>query len=182
VFNAEIRVPPTHKSRLKLPGIRRADSAKIRRHQPYHTGATRRRFHVLTMLADINSRDKHRTIQPIWAEATEIRLKVTEEWDCKVRRWQGMKPIPKRPLEVGTELAYIPARRTGSDPKVGVKLDVVAEPGIGNYVTFKEWGMQVATFICIALVEFAEPPEELIAPLADLARPCHGPAPSSRTA
>jgi hypothetical protein len=170
VFNDQIRVPPNGRTRLKLPGIRRADSAKIRRHQPYHTGATRRRFHVLMMLADINSRDRHRTIQPIWAETTEIRLKVTKEWDCKVRHWQGMKPIPKRPLEVDTELAYIPARRTGPDPKVGVKLDVVAEPGIGNYVTFKEWGMQVAMFICVALVEFADPPEELVAPLADLDR------------
>jgi hypothetical protein len=169
VFNAEIRIP-SGKSKLKLPGIRRADSAKIRRHQPYHTGSTRRRFHVLTMLADLNSGDKHRTIQPIWAEATEIRLKVTKERHCKVRHWQGMKPIPKRPLEVGTELAYIPARRTGPDPKVGVKMDVVAEPGIGNYVTFKEWGMQVAMFICVALLEFAEPPEKLIAALADLNR------------
>lgn len=170
VFSAEIRNPPTPKSRLKLPGARRADSAKLRRHQPYHTGPSKRQFHVLMMLTDINGGDKHRTIQPIWGEAVEMRLKVTESRDCDVRHWIGAKPIPKRPLEVGTELAYIPARRTGPDPKVGVKLDVVAEPAIGGHVTFKEWGMQTAMFICVVLLEFADPPEELLAPIADLDR------------
>lgn len=165
-FNAEIRLP-TDTSRPKLPGIRLADSAKLRRHQPFHTGPTRRHLHVLSMLADINSGDKHRTIQPVWAEATEIRLKVRKTWHCEVRHWLGAKPIQKRPLKVGAELAYVPVRRTGSDPQIDVKLDVIAEPGIGNYVTIKEWGMQAAMFICVVLLEFCDPPEGRLASVFD---------------
>lgn len=67
VFNAQIRLPPTPKSLLKLPGIRRADAAIVRRAQPYHRGPTKRPMDPFLLLASINTRDKHRAIHPVWA-------------------------------------------------------------------------------------------------------------------
>jgi hypothetical protein len=153
----------------KLPGVRRADLAKVRRHQPYHQGARSRPIHVLVMLANINSGDKHRTIQPIWVEPSAIRLHISKSQDCKVgelrtNRWR------KKPLETHTQLAFIPARRTGPDPQIQVQVNVTAEPSVGSRVTFQEWGTRTAAFLSVVLAEFSDPPQKLIEPIADVGR------------
>jgi hypothetical protein len=168
-FNAAIRLPPTPKSLLKLPGIRRADSAKLRRHQPYRHGPGMRPFHPLTMLANVNTGDKHRTIQPVWIEPAVIQVQVSKERSCVIgslgaRRWR------KKPLKPGTELAYIPARRTGPEPQIEVQVKVAAEPSIGRHITVQEWGARIAARLSIILLGFSEPPQELIESIADVTR------------
>jgi hypothetical protein len=83
-FNAEIRRPPTRTRRLKLPGIRPGDAAKIRRRQPYHHSPRRRGVHFLTVLAALNNVDKHRTIQPVWVYPTRVRVQIDHTEDCVV--------------------------------------------------------------------------------------------------
>src|ERR1700733_3265146 len=59
-FNGELRAGTL------LPGVRRADVAKVRSRQPYLRGTKGSRHHAFRVLADINVGDKHRTIQPVW--------------------------------------------------------------------------------------------------------------------
>ncbi len=153
---------------IKLPGVRRADIAEVRRRQPYHYSARTRAKHVLTLLAGINSGDKHRTIQPLWSQPTRVNIEVTDARDCEVPRlgWRRNKDA----LEVDAELAYIGVRKTGKNPELDVKLRVTAEPSIGNRLAFKEWGTRSAVFISRMLVEFSEPPPELVDLGCDLAR------------
>jgi hypothetical protein len=153
----------------KLPGVQRADLAKLRCHQPYHQGARTRPIHVLTMLASINSGDKHRTIQPIWVEPSVIRLHISKSRDCEVRKLRSNR-WRKKPLEVGAELAYVPACRTGSNPQIQVQVNVTAEPSIGNRVTFQEWGTRTAAFLVQVLAEFSDPPQKLVESICNIQR------------
>jgi hypothetical protein len=153
----------------KLPGVRRADVAKVRRHQPYHHGRRMRPLHQLVMLAAVNSGDKHRTVQPAWAEPHEIHINISKEQDCIVSEWK-MRRVRKVPLEAGAELAYLAARKTGPDPKIQVKLKVVAEPCIGNHFTFKQWATATAARLSVILAQFADPPQKIIEPIADVER------------
>lgn len=159
-FNAQIRRPANLKTRLNLPGIRRADAAKVRRRQPYHHSARRRSMHALVLLAGVNSGDKHRTVQPIWAQPTRVDLEVTDARDCEVPRLGFRRN--RNPLEVGVELAYIGVRRTGANPQLEVKVAVTAEPSIGNRISFKEWGTRAGAFISGLLIEFSDPSQELV--------------------
>jgi hypothetical protein len=154
---------------VKLPGVRRADLAKVRRHQPYRNGPRVRPFHQLVMLAAVNSGDKHRTVQPAWAEPHEIRINIAKERDCIVRDWK-MRHVRKVPLEAGAELAYLAARKTGPDPQIQVQLKVIAEPCIGNHFTFKQWATATAARLSVILSQFAEPPQKIIEPIADVGR------------
>jgi hypothetical protein len=168
-FDADIQRPSGPKARLKLPGIRRVDSAKVRRHQPYHHGPRERPILALMTLASINAGDKHRTIQPIWIEPAVIGLHVEESRDCEIRelrtnRWH------KRPLEVGTELALVPARKDGPDPQVQMKVNVAAELSVGKRITSEEWGARTAAVVGTILGDFSEPRQEIVEPLANLRR------------
>ena len=159
VFNAEIRVPPRPESRLKLPGVRRADSAKVRRRQPYHYTRTRPQ-HVLTLLSKVNNDDKHRTVHPILAAPTRVKMEVTNVRDCLPPK------IPKRGfprraavLEPGAELAFIRCRRTGPNPDVDVKLEIAAEPALHKLIGVGEWVGRCGTFLAGLLGEFSDPPK-----------------------
>jgi hypothetical protein len=155
--------------RRKLPGVRRADLARVRRHQPYHHGARSRALHALVMLNDINTGDKHRSLQPIWIDPATIRIHVSDERDCIIHglgpeRWR------KKPLEIDTELAYLRARKTGPKPQAKVDISVTAEPSVGKRVTLQEWGTHTAAFLIVVLTEFSDPPQELIESLIDVRR------------
>lgn len=168
-FNAEIRVPPNAKARLKLPGVRRADSAKVRRHQPYHHSARQRAVLALMSLAGINAGDKHRTIQPIWIEPAVIGVDVEQSRDCEIRDLRTNR-LRKRPLKVDAELALIPARRTGPDPQVQVQVKVTAELSALERITLEEWGARTSAVVGTVLADFSEPSQEIIEPLADMRR------------
>jgi hypothetical protein len=85
-----------------LPGVRRADIAKVRRGQPYRYGARNRARHALTFLADINNGDKHRTIQPIWAQPTKVGMEITHIEDCE--QSSPTNRLKPHLLEVGKEI------------------------------------------------------------------------------
>jgi hypothetical protein len=156
--------------RKKLPGVRRADLAKVRRYQPYLVGERPRRHHVLTWLTEITSGDKHRTIQPLWIEPSVIHVKINEARGCETRALRTNR-LRKRPLEPGAELAFIPARRTGrSEPELDVEASVEAEPSVGRRVTLREWSTRTPAFLVRVLAEFSDPPQKLIESLCDIGR------------
>jgi hypothetical protein len=105
-FNGELPV--------KLPGVRRSDIAKVRRHQPYRNGPRNRPRHALVLLAAINNDDKHRTIQPIWAHPTLVKLEITDGRYCYIPS-QTIHGRPE-PLEVDKEFTFLPRRRKGTNP------------------------------------------------------------------
>ncbi len=160
VFNAEIRVPPTAKSRLKLPGVRRADAAKVRRRQPYLLPPKRRPKHALALLSTINNDDKHRAIQPVWAHATRIDIEITDTQDSLIPGAE-FRRHPAQPLKTGAELAFVPARKTGPDPQINVKMDVMAEPGIADAISAAEWVSRCGVVLWQLLREFSTQPPEI---------------------
>jgi hypothetical protein len=159
-FNAEVRVPASPKSRFKLLGIRLADSAVVRRAQPYHRGARRRQLHPLVLLAGINTGDKHRAIQPIWTYPSRFDIEVTHMRDCVLRGTQvwGRK---RRPLGAGAELALLPARRLGDNPELEMKLDVTPAPTIGESVSVREWHAKTGILLFKLLCEFSAQPASI---------------------
>jgi hypothetical protein len=151
----------------KLPGVRSADIAKVRRPQPYHYSARSRPKHVFVLLASVNTGDKHRTIQPIWAHPIGLNIELTDQRDCVVPRLNWRRyPYP---VEVGTELAYIPARKMGSNPEIDVELRVTTNPSLGDLLGLEEWALRIANTIAKLLFRFSEPPNEIVQ-IADLAR------------
>ena len=70
----------------KLPGVRRADRATIRRYQPYKPGESRAHRHVFTVLQDLSNVDKHRAIQPVVAVPERLEYGKLEPIDCIIRR------------------------------------------------------------------------------------------------
>jgi hypothetical protein len=158
-FNAEIREPPKPESRLKMPGLRRADSAKVRRYQPYHY--TRgRSMHVFTLLTKINNADKHQTVQPLLPTPTRVNIEVTDVRDC-VPPSIPRRGFPRRAtaLEPDAEVAFIRTRKTGPNPELDVKLDLIAEPCVHERVGVGEWVGRCGAHIARLLSEFSDPPE-----------------------
>jgi hypothetical protein len=140
----------------KLPGVRRADAAKVRGRQPYHYGARARSRHALVLLAGINSGDKHRTIQPVWEQPTRVDIEVTDARDCTISNL-GFRRNTK-PLQVGTELAFIRTRKTGDNPDIDVKLNVAAMPSLNNRISIRDWLTACGGLIFNLLREFSEQP------------------------
>ncbi len=159
-FNAQIKVPLKAKSRLKLPGVRRTDAAKVRRRQPYMLSAKRRPKHAFALLATINNDDKHRAIQPVWVHPTVVKIQVTDAKDC-IFPVQRIRRNAAKPLEIDTELAYLPCRKMGPHPQVEVELRVTAEPSIGDGLSAKEWANRCGIVLFQMLREFSEPPPEI---------------------
>jgi hypothetical protein len=144
----------------QLPGVRRADLAKVRRHQPYHHGPTMRARHALSLLASINAGDKHRTIQPLWAVSVQTGMEITQRRDCVIT---GTKPGGRAtPLEVDAEIAFLYARRTGLNPEIEMNLKITAEPTLDNILGVREWAKAVGVAIMLLLFEFSPQPREKI--------------------
>jgi len=110
----------------KLPGVRRADRARVRRRQPYHYSARTPERHAFALLAKMNNDDKHRTIQALWQFPASVGIEVMRVRDCELRQ----APFRRRAgfLEAGTELAILHARKRGLTPELEVRLEVTAEP------------------------------------------------------
>src|SRR5512146_1009417 len=150
-----------------LPGVRRADIAKVRRCQPYHKGASVRPRHALSLLAGINRGDKHRAIQPLWAVSVETVIKVTEMRDCSLSNRPPR--IYVGPLNQGAELAFLHARKGGEDPELKVSLDLTAEPTLDGLIGVKEWNAVCGGLIQGFLLELSVPPPEIFEVGANLA-------------
>ncbi|HEX5929330.1 MAG TPA: hypothetical protein VFY48_08050 [Solirubrobacterales bacterium] len=159
---------PIHKERTEfngkvgsqLPGVRRADLAKVRRYQPYHHGQSVRPRHALPLLAGINAGDKHRSIQPLWAVSVETKMKITQRRDCVIT---GTKPGGiATALEADAEIAFLHARRTGLDPKIEMELEITAEPTLDNILGVREWAQAICVEIMSLLFEFSPQPKAAV--------------------
>jgi hypothetical protein len=72
------------RAKWETDGVSSADYAFIRRHQPYHLGKARAKWHPLAMLAHLNNVDKHRYVHPRFAAMTALvldnRLRVAKSY------------------------------------------------------------------------------------------------------
>jgi hypothetical protein len=145
-----------------LPGVGRAEIAKVRRYQPYLRGHRNR--HPLTVLQKLSNDDKHRNIQPVLVVPAAYRFEVTEVRDCVVTK------IPRRgkllPLEVGAEMARMYVRKTGPDPHAEMKGDVAVQPVIGEFIPLSDWLQGTTQIVGGILRQFAQPPDGLIETIA----------------
>jgi hypothetical protein len=150
--------------RAKLPGVRRADIAKVRRYQPYQAGKRMQSRHPFSALEKLSNHDKHRTIQPLWALPIGMQFKIDQLYDCVITR------IPKHGrlarLEVDAEFARIYVRRTGPNPGADMQGRLQVEPFIDEFMLLSDWLAKTTAFSGSLLREFAEPPEDLIDTIA----------------
>jgi hypothetical protein len=153
-FNADV---DPRARRPKLPGVGRADRAKVRRRQPYHRAAKNRPRHPFSLLASINNRDKHRTIEPVWTFPTRVDTEITDMRDCLVRPPAHVRRSAE-PLEVGAEIAFVRARKTGPNPELEMKLQVAAEPALDQRVSVRHWHGLTGMMIFDLLREFSVQP------------------------
>jgi hypothetical protein len=144
----------------QLPGVRRADLAKVRRYQPYHQGRRVRDRHALSLLATINAGDKHRTIQPLWAVSIETGMKITQRRDCVIT---GTLPGgTAEPLEVDAEIAFLHARKTGPNPEIQMELMITPEPTLDNILGVRDWESSISALVMALLLELSIQPKDAI--------------------
>jgi len=153
----------------KLPGVRRADIAVVRRYQPYHEGK-RSRNHALAVLSRLSNDDKHRAVQPIQAAPRGMTYDVRDTRDCVVTRIPASFVVWE-PLQVGAKLVPIYVRKTGPQPHVDMQGQLAAEPALQQGVLMGEWLEVMPQVVANLLGELSDPPVELLAKLG-------GPVPS----
>jgi hypothetical protein len=142
----------------KLPGVRRADIAVVRRYQPYHYGRRGRWFASL-ILADLNTDDKHRTVQPIWAIPVACDIQITDARRCVVRERE--RAAKRQVLKVGAELGFVHARKLRPNPEIDVIPHLAAEPMLEGRLYLREWLKLSVRWVHRLLSEFSEPPQEI---------------------
>jgi hypothetical protein len=143
--------------RTRLPGVRRADIAKVRRFQPYVRGQRKRPFQCLSILAWFNNLDKHRTIQPVRGLPTEGAYEIANVKDCIVHS-ERIRAYSE-PLEVDAEVGLVRVKKTGPDPDMDVKLDLTGQITLDNRVTVADWLNQTRRWIFALLQSFDDPPD-----------------------
>ena len=65
------------------------------------------------------------------------------------------------PLNVGAEIALLPARRLGRNPEIDVKLNIPTTPTIENRVAVREWHARTGILIFQILRELSPQPESI---------------------
>lgn len=143
-----------------LPGARRADIARVRRYQPYQRGARARRLHALSLLVSINNGDKHRTLHPVWSIPMDAEYEVVHRNDCTIPNQRGR--AYRDPLQVGMELNFVRAKKTGPNPELEVKAVMTVKPSLDNLILVERWLHIAKIWIFSLLREFSSPPEELL--------------------
>jgi hypothetical protein len=105
------------------------------------------------LLADINNGDKHRTIFPLWTLPEAFQFDITNVTDCVLaeRIW-GRR---NEPLRDGEEVALLPARRTGPNPDIEIRVSLVATPTVGSLVSLREWHVKTGILVFQILREFS---------------------------
>jgi hypothetical protein len=145
--------------KTKLPGVAQADVAVVRRYQPYHARPGRQRLQCLSVLHDLDGRNDHRVVQPVWWCPEEVALQLSDVRDCRIVGTDAR--AERRLLRVGTELAFVPVLDVGSDPHVHVEAQVPTFPAIDDLSPLAEWLTKCIGWICNLLAEFSEVPPEL---------------------
>jgi hypothetical protein len=142
--------------RVKLPGVRLADSAIVRRYQPYRRGKRYLSLHVLTILEELSNRDKHREIWPILVIPQGGMVLTWPPEDCVVTRDAlGTRAYP---LELDAEIHRIFVRKTGPNPYMKMQPHLTVHPAVTPRVSVREWLTQTRSFVYQLLRDFAEPP------------------------
>jgi hypothetical protein len=140
----------------KLPGVRRADRAIVRRYQPFTPGESRAERHALTVLRDLSNDDKHRVIQPIVAIPQRIDFPIVEATDCIFRRI-GPAGFSGR-LEPGAQLARFYVKKTGPKPRIDTRPQFHFVPAIHERLTLADFLQRTTLATRLVLQEFAEAP------------------------
>jgi hypothetical protein len=143
-----------------LPGARLPDLAIVRRYQPYHV--RRRRdvpFQCLSVLADINNRDKHREVQPTLTFPTAGQCEIDHVSDCVVtdRRTRART----QPMQLNTEIRTIRVRKTGPRPLMQARAAFATKVGLSNSTPIIEWADTTTNWIGALLKEFSDAPPYL---------------------
>jgi hypothetical protein len=146
----------TRKKSARLPGIRRADAAIIRRAQPYRYADRNRPFHSLVILQKLNNFDKHRTLQPVYFLPDYFAWEPVEIRDCEVI--ETIVRARRRILEIGAELGRLPARKIGPEPYLQMEYQIAPLPALNERVALGEWLTKVNGLIGGLLAVFAQPP------------------------
>jgi hypothetical protein len=145
--------------RPKLPGVRRADLAIVRRHQPYLRGKTRAPWHAFAILDRLSNADKHRQIHDVLMIPEINKFKVVECHDCIMTR--PLIRAYRRPADIGTEIAFVRVRKTGPNPQVDVDCDIASHPAFHPRLWLHHWLDVTTAEINLLIAEFAEEPAEI---------------------
>jgi hypothetical protein len=145
--------------RPKLPGIRIADRAIVRRYQPYACGEKRGApRHTVAILDRLANDDKHRSIQPVLTVPQSGNISIEDFSDCEISGLTlGNRRAPMVTLTKDTKLALIRVRKTGPNPRMEVKTSFTAEPSLYNGRLLGRWAADTMTFVCALLYELSEP-------------------------
>lgn len=143
-----------------LPGCRRTDIARVRAAQPYKAGKRLMATHPLLLLDALSNSDKHRVIQPVHRHQEGASYRVTDSQDCLARRIRIMPPVV---MKVGTEIARIYVKRTGTDPDLEMKGAMAARIGISEGLPLDSFLKAIQIYVAALLLKFSDPPDNLVA-------------------
>jgi hypothetical protein len=142
--------------RAKLPGVRIADSAIVRRYQPYRSGKRGLELHTFAILETLSNRDKHREIWPILVVPQGGMVFTWPPEDCVITRTDaGTRAYP---LELDAEVHRVFVRKTGPNPYMKMQPHLTVHPAVTPRITVREWLTQTRSFAYQLLRELAEPP------------------------
>lgn len=139
----------------KLPGVRRADIATVRRCQPYRAGR-RHVEHVLWVLDELSRKDKHRSVQFVIPVPESTGLSIGPATDCIYRRMASHSP--RAILEPGAELGRLFVKKTGPDPYIDVQPHFRIDPSVKARLTLEEFLRKTPAVVSRILYAFSEPP------------------------
>jgi hypothetical protein len=166
--NVTFPIYPTRKAfndalESKLPGVRRADRAIVRRYQPYRAGESRAHRHVFTVLQELSNEDKHRAIQRVVPIASEVHFTKFEAIDCIVRRTTRGGSGGR--LEPGSELMRLYVKKTAPNPRIDGQPHFALTPALHELLSLEEFFARTVNATNLLLREFAEPPPSALAML-----------------
>ena len=142
----------------KLPGVKRADTAIVRRFQPFAPGESRAFRHVFTILRELSNADKHRSIQPVVAVPNRIKFDPLRPIDCIIRRI-AIAPGYIGSLRPGTELARFYVKKTGPRPDIELLPRFNFVPAIHERLTVADFVTKTMRLTAMVLREFSDPTE-----------------------
>jgi hypothetical protein len=142
-----------------LPGVRRADRAKIRAVQPWLKGKRGVEWHCYSILKRIVSHDKHREIQGLWMLPKFRAMGVHRAHDCEVTSVKGTHAL----MELDAEVAFIRARKLGPSPRLQMAYEVSTLPVFHPHLELQTWMDISAVEVMRLLGQFSPPPETLMA-------------------
>lgn len=147
--------------RAKLPGVRRADIAIVRKYQPYTPGQSRVHRHVFTVLDALANADKHRTIQPVVAVPHGLTLFGLNFFDCIPRKFAPSPRWDSAAKDEGAELGRFYVKKEGPEPRVDMQPHFSLVPAVNEFLTVSEFLEKTMTATSIVLREFAKPPQSV---------------------